>query len=1027
MAHKYQTRIDKAANDYNRTKDEKYKRNNIKNNQPLTYENEVYNEVFENENTLRNFTLNFNKYIISHNGIEKTILSAGTPTQQTNSTLSVMVEGNPFPEITGLYLSNIAFLNPTYNASIPFFIKPNEIEEENFFTNLNDLQKNMLNRDISPKYTMVISKPVFTDEGVLVYTTETLKFPVLNDGYNLNFFDSFYLSYLDTLTEYSHNLDLTNTDTIIRKYVTEAVSTFMKIPRGDGNDLTLDSTKPRKLFRIYGRSFDETKKYMDGIKFAHVVTYNKKNNIPDNLVKDLSHMLGLEGFDFLNNFKIKENVLPSYGSVTYSGISKTLTNEELDIEIYRRLILNIAWLWKSKGARKAVEFLLRFIGAPESLINFDEYIVMVDKPLNMDKLKQMLFLYTGSIEGVEEELEKIPYDEDGFPLPPKDGETMIVDFIQGSEEITGGTNNLPIVISQPTQMWYQKAGGWYRETAGSNTNVLTLEGNNPHVGPYDGGSEYLSIFSKCYIPNYSAATSVSFSSTTFYENNFLNYNYGIVNGIDSGSTVYMTYLDLNNQNIDDCLDVNYSIIETPPEPTGVTTLEQKYLDAKVVYDQWVADIAIESYLKFSPQWEIVKNNYEIALKEYQNEINTQGVDINQSIEVCVTTEYEDCETIDNDDNVELNPCQQYTIDSSITPFIIFRDPTTNGKVDFPQFSQCCEAEGGKFVTYLTPEGTSGEYCATEAPCPGILDRIRDDGVAIFEMVKGNYVPNNIHNFGRGMGCYQLTKAGENYFNQTNQSKREETETKRNVNKRRTDKSKTNDIKSYVDNIIKTQTLPKDFLTYWVSVPCGGTSTIVSSPECCAWHNLDFQINPNNNQISCIQRQVAVTKPGKVTTIKDILDNTIKEIGDKEKEVKEITTFKGQKEKKNEILVKKQEVVNLKRQLREEVKKEQNNLISPKTDKKVPQYEKGQNPDSQPDYYESVEVFNRTRSEATIVKNNPNSPTKQVNTEFASSFEDPDLMKSKNWDIEKVDKLGRVTFSAIDNKGTKKEIDWTTPK
>ncbi len=1005
------------------TTDEKYKKNNQKNNQPLTYENEVYDEVFENENTLRNFTLNFNKYIISHNGIDKPILSAGTPSQQTNSTLQLKVEGNPFPEITGLYLSNISFLNPTHNDSIPFFIKPNEIEEENFYSNLNDLQKNILNRDISPKYTMTISKPVFTDEGVLVFTTDTLKFPVLSDGYNLNLFDSFYLSYLDKLIEYSHNLDLTNTDTIIRKYVTEAVSSFMKIPRGDGNDLTLDSTKPRKLFRIYGRSFDESKKYMDGIKFAHVVTYNKKNNVPDNLVKDLSNMLGLEGFDFLNNFKIKENVLPSYGNVTYSGISKTLTNEEVDIEIYRRLILNIAWLWKSKGARKAVEFLLRFIGAPESLINFNEYIVMVDKPLNMDKLKQMLFLYTGSIEGVEEELENIPYDDEGFPLPPKDGEIMVVDFIQGPEVISGGTNNLPIVVSQPTEMWYQKAGGWYRETAGSNTNVLTLEGNNPHVGQYDGGSEYLSIFSKCYIPNYSAATSITFSSTTLYENNFLNYNYGIVNGIDSGSTVYMTYLDLNNQNINDCLDVNYSIIETPPEPTGITTLEQQYLDAKTPYDQWVLDIQNEPYLKFSPEWEIVKNNYNIALNAYQNEINTQGVDINQSIEVCVTTENEDCDTTIDDGTGDLNPCQSYVVDDSLTPFIVFNDPITNVKVDFPGFSQCCEAEGGTFVTYLTPRGNQGEYCATEAPCPGTLDRIRVDGVAIFEMEKGNYVPNNIYNFGSGMGCYQLTKAGQNYFNQTNESNPSLAPTKRN----KSNISKQPDINTYVQDIQNTQTLPQNFLTYWVSVPCGGTSTIVSSPECCAWHNLDFQINPVTQQVYCVQRVINQTKPGNAISIKDKLNDTIKEIDNKEIEIKGIDTFKGKKEKKNEIILKKEEVVNLKRQLKEEIRKEKNDLISPKTDIKVPKYQRGQNPDAQPEQYETIEVYNRTRSEATIVKTNPKAPVSQVNTEFKSSFDDPDLMRSTNWDIEKVDKLGRVTFSAIDGKGVKHEIDWSTPK
>ena len=43
-------------------------------------------------------------------------------------------------------------------------------------------------------------------------------------------------------------------------------------------------------------NFDYIKKYINGIKFAHVVTYNKRNNIPDSLVKDLSYMLGLETY-----------------------------------------------------------------------------------------------------------------------------------------------------------------------------------------------------------------------------------------------------------------------------------------------------------------------------------------------------------------------------------------------------------------------------------------------------------------------------------------------------------------------------------------------------------------------------------------------------------------------------------------------------------------------------------------------------------------------------------------------------------
>ena len=82
---------------------------------------------------------------------------------------------------------------------------------------------------------------------------------------------------------------------------------------------------------------------------------------------------------------------------------------------------------KSKGTRKAIEFLFRFIGAPEALVNFNEYIVMVDKPLDMEEIKKLLYIYTGEVN--ENDLSNIPYDSNGYPLPPIDGELVVTDFI----------------------------------------------------------------------------------------------------------------------------------------------------------------------------------------------------------------------------------------------------------------------------------------------------------------------------------------------------------------------------------------------------------------------------------------------------------------------------------------------------------------------------------------------------------------------------------------------------------------------
>ena len=252
----------------------------------------IITDDVNNSNPLRNLTVNFKNYVIEHNGISKKIKSFSGSTTKTNTTVKFIVDGNPFPEITGINFSQFNFLNPIYSASIPFFIKPNEIEEEKFFSGLNNLEKNILNREVYPKYTATFNIPKETTQGVIVYSDEKIVFPILSDGYNLNFFDGIYVTYLEDITEIGDNLDKFKSDIIKRKYTADVITSFDTLPRGDGGeDIEIDGAKATKLLRIYGVEFDEVKKYIDGIKFAHVITYDKKNNTPDRLVKDLANLI----------------------------------------------------------------------------------------------------------------------------------------------------------------------------------------------------------------------------------------------------------------------------------------------------------------------------------------------------------------------------------------------------------------------------------------------------------------------------------------------------------------------------------------------------------------------------------------------------------------------------------------------------------------------------------------------------------------------------------------------------------------
>jgi len=83
--------------------------------------------------------------------------------------------------------------------------------------------------------------------------------------------------------------------------------------------------------------------------------------------------------NFLNSiFNVGSNPI-------YSGYSRDYTPTELNFQFYRNLILNSAYLFKSKGTKKSIEFLLRMIGAPDSMVEFNETIYLADGPINVEQ------------------------------------------------------------------------------------------------------------------------------------------------------------------------------------------------------------------------------------------------------------------------------------------------------------------------------------------------------------------------------------------------------------------------------------------------------------------------------------------------------------------------------------------------------------------------------------------------------------------------------------------------------------------
>jgi hypothetical protein len=480
--------------------------------------------TFSTSNDLRNMTAEYASYAVLYNGVEFDVLSLVPSTNLINDYIYLQVQGNPFSGVSS---------GSTSATTVSYHIKPKKIIEEQFFNSIPDFESYILNRQIIPAYTSSFRYPTKSDEGVIIYVTDTVTWPV-TDGYNIDFDSTAYVSYATKLLDIANNSDLFSSDLMYRFLVSESISNFDTVPvHLDPIDEDTSGQKMTKTLRIYGREFDEINKYITGIEFAHIVTYNKQDNTPDVYLKDLARVLGWNLISSVAENDLLANYVTTAPS-TYTGMTVGYTAEEADVELWRRIILNTPWIWKSKGARKSIEFLLRFIGAPQGLIQFNEYIYRANAPIDVDLFKQLLVL-----NGLTPDLTLYPIDNDGYPNP----------------------------LPDTPDMYFQNNGLWYRETGGSGSTIDILEGNNPHVGPYDGGFKYINQF-RTLIPNFSAVTVSSVTTTTGATNLFTNYSLGSINNY-SGAT-YVDGINEDGSDLSGCYVITSSIIPDPMPSDYIT-------------------------------------------------------------------------------------------------------------------------------------------------------------------------------------------------------------------------------------------------------------------------------------------------------------------------------------------------------------------------------------------------------------------------------------------------------------------------
>jgi hypothetical protein len=431
---------------------------------------------------LRDLTNTYRNYSLVVDEIPYQIIDFTPSTSLFSGIVKVIVIGNPFNGVS------------TTDKSL--VIRPNDYYVEKAFSeNFDEVEKFLLNRLAQPQYTAIFNVPVQTDGGAVELQNATVTWP--KDGlWNLDIRTPSFTNYLEKLNVIGLDFDAYKTNLITRFLVTDSLLEF------DTPD-----HKVAKVLQIYGRSFDQIKIFIDALAYMNSVNYTPGNDIPSMLLKNLAETLGwspnispITNEDFLNS------VYAATGVTQYAGFSRELTPSELNYQFYRNLILNSAYLFKSKGTRRSIEFTLRLVGAPDALVEFNEYVYVADQRINMREFDTQLAQITGGtyVEDITTYNSGVTFSIYGTQYSgfTSNTETFLVTETRDSYPVDAfGYPQAPV---NTENYFFEKGAGWFESTpqhrspAVVNQTSSVFTGASPNVQttlqPFSYGQEYFDRF-----------------------------------------------------------------------------------------------------------------------------------------------------------------------------------------------------------------------------------------------------------------------------------------------------------------------------------------------------------------------------------------------------------------------------------------------------------------------------------------------------------------------------------------------------
>jgi len=282
-------------------------------------------------------------------------------------------EHNPCELIN--YVADITGIQNNAEGILGFHIKPKEKYVTEFFNNLSDFQTVILNRNTVPKYTSTFYTPSKDNDGTYtgMYANESFTLDT-EDGWNIDLKSVSYQRMINTLLESAEYMDTMKCDNIYRMLTHDSIKNLdWSLNRIEDEALAqahiVGGTYLNKILRLYGRSYDELKKYIHGIEVINNLTYNQLDNYPDALLKNEVDIAGWKPISVVNfdNIDIQTDQL-------YGGWQQKYNATDIENEFYRRLLLNSSHIASWKGTKHGVEMLMNLFGVDRKKWGLNEVV-----------------------------------------------------------------------------------------------------------------------------------------------------------------------------------------------------------------------------------------------------------------------------------------------------------------------------------------------------------------------------------------------------------------------------------------------------------------------------------------------------------------------------------------------------------------------------------------------------------------------------------------------------------------------------